>query len=261
MTCHITSGIICIWSSVVRRNEKWKAYSHTAPLHYRQTRKAGIIMYEVRTDRGITYYTCKKCGRERGLHKKIKKYLVEGYLCEDCKSNEKYLKRKRKENQPKIDLDEKQSELYGDLYEQAIKEARFERAVSRIEKQVNSINAYKNSIDTVHKLLHRPQWFSSTEEVMMAIQLLKDGYKIIHQQKVGRYKIDFVIPDKKIILEVDGSIFHTNKESEAKRDFFIHKSLGFDWKILHVSTDEVNTRLTKIKQVIEETSKLFSQHI
>lgn len=215
-------------------------------------------MYEVRTERGITYYTCKKCGRERGLHRKIAKYLAEGYLCENCKEKEKYLERKRKEASPIINVDEKQSELYGDLYEQTLKEARFERAVSRIEKQVKSIDKYKKSINTVHKLLHRPQWFSSTEEIMMAIQLLKDGYKIIHQQKIGTYRIDFVIPDKKVILEVDGSIYHTNKEAEAKRDFFIRKKLGFNWKILHVSTDQINNKLTSIKQVIEESSKLFA---
>lgn len=215
-------------------------------------------MYEVRQVGQITYYTCKKCGKERGLHRKVTKYLIEGYLCEDCKNKEKYLERKKKEASLEINVDEKQSELYGDLYEQTLKEAKFERAVSRIEKQVKTIDSYKRSIDTVHKLLHRPRWFDSTEEIMVAIQLIKDGYKIIHQQKIGTYRIDFVIPDKKVILEVDGSIYHANKEAEAKRDFFIRKKLGLNWKILHISTDQINNKLTSIRRVIEESSKLFA---
>jgi very-short-patch-repair endonuclease len=137
-----------------------------------------------------------------------------------------------------------------DLYLKAVKEVRFERAITRLEKVTKINDDYVVAIKKVAKNLHKKGWFQSTEEIMVAIVLLKNNIKIIHQQKIKNYKIDFVLPEHKIILEVDGEMYHSNKSKEGIRDGEILLSIGLDWRILRISTERINKDVTKIIEAI-----------
>lgn len=85
---------------------------------------------------------------------------------------------------------------------------------------------------------------------MVAIELLRLGYSIIPQQKIKKYKVDFAIPKEKIIIEVDGSLYHKDVY-KGEREAIIQLSLGLDWKIIHVPAEKIAENITKLKQVIE----------
>ena len=139
----------------------------------------------------------------------------------------------------------------------ANKTLKFHDAVSRIELLVGNMDEYQEAITKVQKTLDHAGWYRSTEEIMVAIELLKNGVKTIHQQKIGRYSVDFVLPDYKVLLEIDGKPFHNNHtlEKEGIRDGQILLSMGVGWEIIRIDTDKINKDVCKllpsIKAILE----------
>lgn len=112
---------------------------------------------------------------------------------------------------------------------------RFERAVEELGKQLGNLDKYQRAISAARS---RAYQYGSIPEAMMAIYLIANGYSIIPQQKIGKYKVDFCAPKHKIVVEVDGSLFHQGKD-EGLRDLVIQNSLGYDWLVLHVPAETV----------------------
>ena len=79
--------------------------------------------------------------------------------------------------------------------------------------------------------------------------------KTIHQQKIGRYKADFVLPELKVILEVDGSIYHRDSSKEGERDTYICLCMGAEWTVVRVKDYMINKDITKLMTGIDESVK------
>lgn len=126
------------------------------------------------------------------------------------------------------------------------KEQTFDKAVAKLYKQVKNFDSYKEAIEIAKK---RTERYDSIPEVLVAIELIKLGYSIIPQQRVGRYRVDFAIPAEKLIIEVDGGLYHPNGP-KAGRDGDIQLSLGLDWKILHIPADWISNHIKMLKKVI-----------
>lgn len=127
-----------------------------------------------------------------------------------------------------------------------VKVKKFRTAVKRIEK-VADITKYQKAIKLVQNNLSKPGWFQSTEEVMAAIELLKRGYKVQHQVKIFDYRVDFIIPELKAVLEIDEPLFHRDKqEKEQIRDSVIESKLGKGWNVVRVKTDMINKNVTRL---------------
>ena len=99
---------------------------------------------------------------------------------------------------------------------------------------------------------------------MVGLQLLKKKIRFIPQYKVNLYKCDFYLPDLKVVLEIDGEIFHTEdrKQYEADRDAAITDSLGEGTEVIRIKASLINknvTRVTKaIYAVLKHRSKIDS---
>lgn len=126
------------------------------------------------------------------------------------------------------------------------KEQTFDKAVAKLYKQVKNFDSYKEAIEIAKK---RTERYDSIPEVLVAIELIKLGYSIIPQQKVGRYRVDFAIPSEKLVIEVDGGLYHPNGP-KAGRDGDIQLSLGLDWRILHIPADWISKHIKMLKKVI-----------
>ncbi|BCK01611.1 endonuclease domain-containing protein [Anaerocolumna chitinilytica] len=180
------------------------------------------------------YPLCDCCGKEVMSLSYIR---GKKYLCKICKL-ENYMsdKEERTENNREI------------------KEAKLEKAIERIKNHTYNIDKYRNSIDTIRKYLHKDGWFDSTEEIMVAIELCKNKIKFNHQIQFGRYRVDFLLPDEKIILEVDGTIFHTKntREKELIRDNRIILSLGAEWEIIRITDEDINRNITRLTKAIRK---------
>ena len=95
---------------------------------------------------------------------------------------------------------------------------------------------------------------------------VKNNIKARHQVKLGRYKADFVLPDEKIVLEVDGVLYH-NKNTEQKeqiRDNLICLALGSEWDVIRISDELINTNITRLvpafRKVKENRNLIRQQH-
>lgn len=134
------------------------------------------------------------------------------------------------------------------------KEKKFENAIIRIKNMAKDFSKYSEAIQKVHDNLHVYGWFQSTEEIMVAIELEKQNVKYRHQVKFGIYRADFVLEDKKIVLEVDGTLFHTKntEEKENLRDNLICLNLGPEWEIIRITDVLINDNITQLTKAINK---------
>lgn len=116
-----------------------------------------------------------------------------------------------------------------------------ERAVSRIEDDDSypNIEEFREAIETVREYVEEnPQKLDSTEEYITLIVLLYNEVRTICQYKVLNYRIDFCLPDMKVLLEIDGD--RHNKSKDSKRDLEILGEIGSDWTIVRIPTRYIN---------------------
>lgn len=188
------------------------------------------ISYDLNTisGRAVYYIPCEVCG---GKVKRTQYSRKRNYICDYCKG---LLKKKEK-----IVISK---EI---ISAQTKAEKRFEKAVEEIKHQVKNIDEYKNEIKIAKT---KTELYGSIPEAMVAIELLKLKYKIIPQQKVGKYRVDFALPKEKIIIEVDGKIFHNG--TSGNREAEIQLMIGLDWKIIHIPAESIRGNITKLKNAI-----------
>lgn len=130
---------------------------------------------------------CAQCGNTYGSRQYTGNRT---YLCPICREINK---KKRKAAVEELALSIPDAETK--------EEKRYRKAVEEIEKQVGSLKGYERAVEICRKATFK---YGSTPEAMLAIELVKNKYKIIPQQKIGSYHVDFALPDEKLIIEVDG---------------------------------------------------------
>lgn len=181
----------------------------------------------------LYHIPCAKCGRI------VKRKIYNGdkaYYCDICKN----------------DLVKKEKALEHELLDEILSkgEQRFFRAKEKLLKQVGKPEAYANAIRIAET---RANYYGSIPEAMVAIELIRLGYAIIPQQGIGRYKVDFAIPNEKLIVEVDGGLYHSDINPD--RDNYIKLCLGLDWEIVHIPAEWVSKDLRRLNKVLKEVEK------
>lgn len=186
--------------------------------------------------RGCYYkIPCQQCG---SIYK-IRQYTGNRiYLCPLCREvNKKKRKAAVKELALSIpDVETKE-------------ERRYRKATEEIEKQVGSLDKYGSAIDVCRKATFK---YGSVPEAMLAIELVRCGYKIIPQQKIGSYHVDFALPNEKLIIEVDGSIYHANAQKELEREAKINYAIGFDWHFMHIPAESISKDVRKVVRLLKK---------
>lgn len=137
------------------------------------------------------------------------------------------------------------------------KKRKLQNAINRIKQQGNNIDLYSNAINEIERLLENSNWFQSTEEIMVALQLYKRKIPFNHQVKIHSYIVDFVLPKDNIVLEVDGELFHTDKtkDREQVRDEFIRNFMGNQWEVIRVTDAHINENIKKLPLAIKTIYK------
>jgi very-short-patch-repair endonuclease len=126
-----------------------------------------------------------------------------------------------------------------------------EEALTRISLVAN-IRLYDDAVNQIKKSLDKSGWFERTEEIMVALELIHSGIKAYHRVKVQRYRVDYVLPDEKLVLEISGPLLSDegNWVNQQKRKKAIIAEFGEGWDVVNISTDYVNTNVTKLMTVI-----------
>lgn len=109
---------------------------------------------------------------------------------------------------------------------------RFENAVTKFDKTYS---------EAIEKARGYADTFDSTPEAVACIELLHIGAKVISHQKVGGYTVDFCLPKEKLVIEIDGSLYHKDERKEYWRDCAIKDALGDGWEVKHVPADAVTS--------------------
>ena len=136
------------------------------------------------------------------------------------------------------------------------KAKKLKNAINRIGK-VADISKYEDAIKIVEQNLNKRGWFQSTEEIMVVLELLRWKIKVHHQVKIYSYSVDFVLPDLKVALEIDGPMHRLNsvKEKESIRDELICLALGSDYEVIRINTENINLNVTKLLDGIKAIKK------
>lgn len=141
----------------------------------------------------------------------------------------------------------------------------FNSAIECLETQPIDLYEYKDIIEQMESYVQeRPDKFGSSDEIMAAIALIGFGMKIKAQYEVMRYKIDFLIPEYHVALEIDG-IWHKNKKNkDLQRDVNIRQCLGPEWEVVRIPTSMVRTDASAIPiaviQMYDELKQLRKDH-
>lgn len=126
------------------------------------------------------------------------------------------------------------------------REIQFDKAVEEIRSQVSNFGEYERAIEIART---RNERYASIPEAMVAIELIRLKYAITPQQPIGKYRVDFAIPKRKLIIEVDGNAFHSY-EKDMEREGRIQLMVGLDWKIVRVPSEYIRGHIQMLQSLI-----------
>lgn len=135
----------------------------------------------------------------------------------------------------------------------ARKEIMFERAMEILEGQRSDMYELREAIDAVEEFAkENPDRFDSAYEMVAAIILIQNRVQCKTQQKIGKYQVDFLLPDEFVVLEIDG-FYHGNRVCyDSKRDREIRKALGPDWEVVRIATKYLDRNAARLVDAIRE---------
>ena len=138
----------------------------------------------------------------------------------------------------------------------------YENAMRSIEKNNTMyLNEYKKECENVlDECKSNTKIYKSSYEIIVAIILKANGYDFEANKKVIGYMIDFIIPELKICLEVDGFLHQHHLAEDSERDIIIRNKLGSSWEVIRIPTKYLDRNPEKIFEMIEQ-SKLLKQSL
>lgn len=131
------------------------------------------------------------------------------------------------------------------------KKMMYNRALNILEKQSVRMYNYKDAIEVVEEhITEHPDKYDSAYEVIAAIILVHNRIVSKMQYKVGRYQVDFLLPELGVALEIDGDRHKYKKDHDRERDRYIKNQLGCGWDIVRINTDYLDEKATKLIDAI-----------
>lgn len=175
-------------------------------------------------------YKCNLCGRPT-MRRQVT--LNNPVICALCKTD---AIKKRKAAADAAERQAKELERLMGLFPEH--EDRFSKAAKKARATVKCDDAVQKAAENAHK-------YASMPEALAAILMISCGLKIIPQAKIFKDKrsaVDFVLPDHKTVIEIDGELFHSDEEKQWQRDYSIQRALGTSWTVLHIPAEALVER-------------------
>lgn len=139
----------------------------------------------------------------------------------------------------------------------------FERALRILEKQNKQldIGEYKDAADVLQEYsLNHAGKFDSSHEMLVAMQMIKDRIHLFVQPTVASRRVDFILNEEKIVLEVDGYLHEHSQEKDYEFDKQVREELGKDWEVIRIPTKYIETNITMIYEAVMEL-KIYKQKL
>lgn len=131
------------------------------------------------------------------------------------------------------------------------KKVMFQRACRILEFQGYDMYKHRDAVEVVenHIVLH-PDKYDSADEVVAAIILVENRIVTKMQYKIGKYQVDFLLPELGVVLEIDGERHRHRKTYDSKRDAYIKQQLGYGWDIIRIKTDYIEKNARQLVNAI-----------
>ena len=136
-------------------------------------------------------------------------------------------------------------------------EVMFQRALREMERQDEVfISDYYDEAQLVHEISRNdPFKFQSSDEMITAIELVKKRVHSKVQFKIGRRRVDFLLPDLKVALEIDGALhrFKIGKDSEREIEVMnnLKEKIGGNWEVIRIPTDLIEKNIVRLVPAIK----------
>lgn len=167
-------------------------------------------------------HICVMCGKDYENNKRV------SYKCPKCEQKIVFIK--------KIEtLDKAENKL---------------NTVSGKYRAKKNIDLSKEVQNIRKRIISKKDKFSSLQEAMVAIQLEHQKIKYESQKEISGKKVDFYLPDLKIILEIDGEIYHKDTDKEFIRDRQIMHEVGEEYEIVHINAESVPRYTWNLKEAL-----------
>ena len=98
------------------------------------------------------------------------------------------------------------------------------------------------------------------EELSLYINYFKfEGIRVRRQEPIGCYIVDFLVPDKKLIIELDGNehFSYNGMLYDKKRDEIL-KSLGYT--VLRFENEQVRNNFSRVCEKIDAAQKIATNN-
>ena len=145
----------------------------------------------------------------------------------------------------------------------------YERALKNMEKQeyICLADYYDEAQLVLETALNDPNKFQSSDEMMTAMELLRNRIHTKVQYKLGRRRIDFLLPDLKVALEIDGALHKFKVTKDTQREIEITNQLNQSekgWEVIRIPTNLIESHLTRlvpaIKKLYDTRQKLRAEN-
>lgn len=140
-----------------------------------------------------------------------------------------------------------------DEYIRLKKRQMFRMACDNLEKQGADMYVYRDAINAVEEVVaEKPDNFDSSYEVLAAIVLVHNRIRSKMQYKVAGYQVDFLLPDKLVVLEIDGDRHKHRKGYDSARDEKIKQALGGYFEIIRIKTEYLDKKAEALPMAIDK---------
>ena len=130
-----------------------------------------------------------------------------------------------------------------------------ERSLRILEKQDADMASYLDESEAVlSKALEEPSKFASSHEMVAAMELLRNEIRFKPEHRIGSRRVDFYVPELKVVLEIDGHTHDYKKVQDSKRDIEILNILNEDdsgWEVIRIPTKRIEENVKKLLPAIK----------
>lgn len=193
---------------------------------YEDAVKNGVRLYKDKQSFDAYQIPCAKCGAM------IKSWSYDEdkeYICKECR---------------KEPLKEQFNELKSEM--------QLQNAIKFIKKYDKKLEKYGHGIDVITQNIKNGDIYKSKDEVIFAVILGNYNINFKNNEKIDKYEVDFMLCKEKLIIEIDGSMYHSRSREykDHERDRSILDLLGREWRIIRIKDKYLHNNFDRLIDVI-----------
>lgn len=200
-----------------------------------QRKKVGTAEKEIKEMENFSHF-CWGCGTIIQL--KVKKTINRVY-CEECKELHKQEREETLQQYVKLKMEV--------MYDRALR-------IMEYSQKVN-MSKYFDSAEIVHDMaIENPNKFGSSYEMIAAIILAGNGIRCQMQKRVGKRRVDILLPDLKVALEIDGQMHEFKVKKDSAREVEILNTLNENdrgWEMVRIPTKYIDANPEMIPKAVK----------